>query len=157
MSEKFEVKQSGDIGRGLFATKLIKQNEQILEFKGSIISLEEALKKPPDKISHPLQIGPAEYIDINEPGVLANHSCTPNAGIKNDRLLIALRDIPPNEEICYDYSTTMDENNWTLECKCGTPNCRKIVKDFRFLPPSIQKKYLELNIIQSFIIKQNHF
>ena len=60
-----------------------------------------------------------------------------------------------DEEIFYDYSTTMDEDSWTLQCKCGSQNCRKIVKDFKFLPQELQKKYLELNIVQNFIKKQN--
>src|SRR3989339_389738 len=98
MSEIFEIKDSRDLGRGLFATKLIKTSEQILEFTGQVITTQEVLQKPPEKISHPLQIGPTEYIDINEPSVLANHSCSPNAGIKNDRFLIAIEDIQPGKE-----------------------------------------------------------
>ncbi len=154
MSEIFEIKESGSLGRGLFAKKLIKKDEQILEFTGPIISLEEALQKPPDKLSCPLQIGPTEYIDIQEPGVLANHSCSPNAGVKNDRYLVAIDDILPGQEIFYDYSTTMDEDNWTLECKCGSPNCRYVIGDFRHLPIEVQKKYLDLNIVQFFIAKK---
>ena len=154
MSEIFEIKESGSLGRGLFATRLIKQGEQILEFTGPIISLAEALQKPLDKLSCPLQIGPTEYIDIQEPGVLTNHSCLPNAGVRDDRFLVAIKDIPLGQEIFYDYSTTMDEDNWTLECKCGSPNCRNTIKDFRYLPPDTQKSYLELNIVQSFIRKK---
>ncbi len=151
MTGRFEIKMTERKGRGLFATTLIKKNEQILEFIGTIILLEEALQKPPDQKSNPLQIGPKEYIDIAEPGVLANHSCLPNSGIKNDRFLIALVDILPGQEISYDYSTTMDEDNWTLNCVCGELNCRKVIGDFKNLPLGLQKKYCELNIVQSFI------
>ena len=151
MLEKFEIKESGSLGKGLFATQLIKKDEQILEFTGPIISLEHALQKLPDKLSCPLQIGPTEYIDIQEPGVLANHSCSPNAGVKNDHFLVAIQDILPGQEIFYDYSTTMDENNWTLNCKCGNQDCRRIITDFQYLSPELQEKYLNLNIVQSFI------
>lgn len=151
MTGRFEIKMSGSKGKGLFATELIKTDESILEFIGPIISLAEALQKPKDKLSNPLQIGPKEYIDIAEPGVLANHSCLPNSGIKNDRFLVALKDILPGEEICYDYSTTMDEDNWTLRCECGEENCRNVIRDFKDLPLEVQKKYCELNIVQSFI------
>jgi hypothetical protein len=154
MSEIFEIKESGSLGRGLFAAKLIKKGEQILEFTGPIISTEEVLQKPPDKLSCPLQIGPTEYIDIEEPGVLANHSCSPNAGVKNDRYLVAIEDILLGQEIFYDYSTTMDENDWTLECKCESPNCRHIIGDFRHLPIEVQKKYLDLNVVQSSIARE---
>jgi len=154
MSEIFEIKESGSLGRGLFATQLIKKGGQILEFTGPFISLEEAWQKAPDKLSCPLQIGPTQYIDIQEPGVLANHSCSPNAGVQNDRFLVAIQDIQPGQEIFYDYSTTMetmDEDNWTLECRCGGPNCRHTISDFRCLPPEVQESYLQLNIVQSFI------
>jgi SET domain-containing protein len=143
MSDKFETKMTAKKGRGIFATQVIKKDEQILEFTGPIIFFEEALKKSPDTCSNPLQIGLGVYMDIQAPGVLANHCCFPNAGIKNDRFLIALEDIYPGQEICYDYSTTMDEDHWTLICKCEHPHCRGIVKDFKYLPPDVQKKYSE--------------
>jgi len=142
------------LGKGLFATQLIRKGGQILEFTGPIISLEEALQKTPDKLSCPLQIGPTQYIDIQEPGVLVNHSCSPNAGVQNDRFLVAIQDIQLGQEIFLDYSTTMDEDNWTLECKCESQNCRHIIGDFRHLPPELQKNYLRLGIIQSFIRKK---
>lgn len=151
MFEKFEVHDSGRLGKGLFVTELIKKGELILEFIGPVITFEEALQKPMAQLTYPLQVGPKEYLDIQEPGVLANHSCSPNAGVKNDRFLVAIQDILPGQEILWDYSTTMDEDNWTLECKCGSPNCRSIIGDFRHLPLALQKRYLDLNIVQSYI------
>lgn len=85
MSTKFEIKESGSLGRGLFATTLIKKGECILEFTGPVISSTEAWQKPTDQLGCPLQIGPTEYIDVQEPGVFVNHSCSPNAGVKDDR------------------------------------------------------------------------
>ena len=152
MSEKFEIKQSGSFGRGIFATMLINKNEQILEFNGLVISLEQALQKPTDKLSNPLQIGPTKYLDIQAPGVLVNHSCSPNAGIKNDQFLVALENILPGQEIFYDYSTTIADG-WTMTCECGNENCRHTIGNFQNLPLDVQKKYLELNIVQSFIRK----
>lgn len=154
ISKKFEINISGSFGRGLFATELIRKDEQILEFTGPIITLEESWKKPREKSSCPLQIEPSEYIDLQEPGVLVNHSCTPNAGVRDDRYLVAIQDIQSGEEILYDYSTSMDEDGWTLACKCENQNCRIIVQDFKYLPPAAQKYYLELNIVQSFIRKK---
>jgi len=147
----FEIRPSGEIGRGLFATKRIPKGSPILEFKGTPMSLQEVLEK--DMGGYPLQIGPTEYLEVEEPGVLANHSCSPNAGVKNDQSLVAITDILQDQEICFDYSTTMDDG-WTMECKCQNPNCRHTIKDFKELPPEIQASYLELNIVQSFIKKQ---
>ena len=151
MTEKFEIKENGRFGRGAFATELIRNGERILEFTGPVISVEQVLEKPADKACCTLQIGPKTYMDIQEPGVLFNHSCSPNAGIRDDKFLVAIEDILPGEEIVYDYSTTIEENDWTLQCKCGSPSCRHIVGDFSKLPAELQKRYLDLDIVQAFI------
>lgn len=123
----------------------------MLKFTGPVISFEETLTKPLEKQGDPLQIGPTDYIDTQKPGVFVNHSCAPNAGIKNNKVLVAINDINKGEEIQFDYSTSMHENCWTLECKCGSTKCRGIVRDFVYLPPVLQKRYLGLNVVQNFI------
>jgi hypothetical protein len=65
--------------------------------------------------------------------------------------MIAIRDIGIGEEICYDYSTTMAEGFWTLQCRCGAESCRGLVTDFELLPDQIREKYLSLGIVQRFI------
>ena len=103
--------------------------------------------------SDPLQIASGLYLDIGEPGVLVNHSCAPNAGIRDDVRLVALSDIVVGEEIFYDYSTTMGEENGRSPafaeainaaeklvisriCRsghgadiCGSGSCRAILRD----------------------------
>ena len=152
--EPFEIRKSGGTGRGLFATRFIKKDEHILEFTGPVTDFKQSIQKAPEKQSYPLQIGALAYIDLQEPGVLANHSCSPNAGIRHDKFLMALADILPDQEILYDYSTTMDEDYWTLECTCGNQNCRGVVKDFKCLAPDLQRHYLRLGIVQNFIAQQ---
>lgn len=147
-----DIRESGNLGNGIFANRLIQKGEQILKFTGPIISFEEMLARPPEVHSYPLQITKAEYIDLEVPGVLVNHSCDPNAVIKNSCFLVALKEIQPGQEIFYDYSTTiLDEDDWTMICQCGSKNCRLIIGDFRSLPSEIQKKYLQLDMVQPFI------
>src|SRR3989338_6474480 len=98
---KFTVKTCR-FGRGLFATELIMPGETILTFTGPIISQNEVDLKSDTEEANPMQIADETYIDLQEPGVLANHSCNPNAGIKDATYLIALKDIVPDEEIMYD-------------------------------------------------------
>lgn len=81
----------------------------------------------------PLQYNNDKYIDTEAPGKFVNHSCEPNAGIKDDFNLIALEDIKLHEEIRFDYLTTMDEDSYEMECKCNMPTCRKVVPDFKYL------------------------
>jgi len=140
-------------GKGVFAAENINKGQVILTFTGKIIDLEAVLEKG-EKESNPLQIDTFKYIDIEEPGVLVNHSCSPNAGILNDTILVAIADIYQNEEITFDYSTTMSEDLWTMKCECLSSNCRGIVRDFEFLSKSIQEEYLLLGIVQSFIVRK---
>ncbi len=113
-----------NVGLGIFAKNSIRKGEKILEFLGPIIKRNQITGK---KALHgyPIQIGDNKYIDTQKPGVLVNHSCNPNAGIKNDKILIAIKNIYIDEEIRFDYSTTMDEDDWTMKCKCHQKNCRK--------------------------------
>lgn len=141
-----------ELGKGLFAAKDFKKGEYILTFEGDVISFEQAVAKE-ELEGNPLQIDYGTYIDLKEPGRSANHSCNPNSGIVKNNILIAIEDIFAGEEILYDYSTTMMENYWTMVCKCGSKNCRGIVKDFPLLPEDVQKGYLKLGIVQEFIVR----
>lgn len=137
-------------GRGVFAGRPFATGEEILTFEGPLITLTEALALGQQQ-ANVLQIGDELYIDIGPPAVLANHSCDPNAGIRDDTRLVALRPIRVDEQIVYDYSTTMWEGIWSMHCGCGSPRCRNVVDDFPTLPPSIQAEYLRQNVVQRFI------
>jgi hypothetical protein len=140
----------GELGIGVFASGLIRQGEPILEFRGSPMSFAEAVALG-DGQCYALQIGlDREYINLDEPGRFVNHSCSPNAGLRG-LTLHALRDLRGGEEIRFDYSTTMAEDYWEMPCRCGSPECRGRVRDFRHLPAPIQQRYRELGIAAPFL------
>ncbi|MFA7707913.1 MAG: hypothetical protein WCX73_03105, partial [Candidatus Pacearchaeota archaeon] len=68
------------------------------------------------------------------------------------------------EEIFFDYSTTMHDNEkkinklngilWTCKCKCGSENCRKIIHQFKTLPKERQEFYLKNKFAPDFILKE---
>lgn len=149
MSDKVYIDESKIQGKGVFAKRNIKKGEKILEFTGLIVNFAQDV--PGD---HSIQTGEGSFMDLDEPGRFTNHSCRPNTGIKNNNILVAIKDIRKNREICLDYSTSMDEDYWTMECGCGEPNCRGIIKDFKYLPEKLRKKYLKLGIVQKFIAEQ---
>lgn len=157
MTEKVYVKKSR-LGLAVFAKQDIKQGEKILEFEGSVAHPDITTLQGPEYEADCFQIAekddPKAYLNLTESGRSINHSCDPNSGVINNTELIALRDIDKNKEITYDYSTTMDEDYWTMKCECNSKNCRKIIKDFKHLPKNIQQKYLELGIVQDFIAKK---
>jgi hypothetical protein len=143
----------GAFGAGLFATRSIQPGQSILVFTGPVLRHHEIIA-PGGDMGHALQVGPDEYLDALPPGRHANHSCDPNAGIVNDRVLIALRPIASDEEIRFDYSTALSRDHWTTECRCGAPCCRRVILDFHHLPPITQNRYLQLGIVQRFIVDQ---
>ena len=140
------------LGRGVFAARHFALGERILEFTGPVISLAEAIAKG-DAEANPLQFEEELYLDLLPPAVFLNHSCAPNTGIADERSLVALREILPDEELRFDYSTTMHEDHWTMACRCGAANCRGVVADFRLLPHERQQHYLQLGIVQPFIVR----
>ena len=58
---------------------------------------------------------------------LVNHSCAPNLGLfpmvgadggDGDLFLVARRDIAAGEELSFDYSTSMVDEPWAMDCAC---------------------------------------
>jgi hypothetical protein len=142
-----------ELGYCVRMKKDIKKGELIYTFKGPTISFDET-KTSGIMECMSLQYGFDKYIDTEAPGRFVNHSCEPNTGIIDDFDLVALEDIPIHSEIRFDYSTTMDEDYYQMECKCGKPSCRKVVTDFKLLPEETRKRYLDLNIVMNFIKAQ---
>ena len=142
-----------NVGLGVFANRDIRAGEVILVFGGPIIDFAETKRRGPWECM-PLQIGENQYFDTRPPGIFVNHSCAPNAGIRRDRDLIALRHIEKAEEIRFDYLTTMEEQSFTMHCLCGAATCRQRVADFSTLPSTVQERYLALDIVMSFIVQR---
>lgn len=138
------------IGRGLFARRAFAPGERILRLDGPRYGREDPIHAT-EQGANLLQTGRRTYILLSEPAVFANHSCDPNAGVVQNRRLVAIRAIAPGEEITFDYSTTMEEDFWTLECRCGAPTCRGRVTDFRDLSDPLRRRYLDLGVVQGFI------
>ncbi len=144
------------VGRGLFAERPFRHGELILRLDGPRYEREDPIHFT-EEGANLLQTGLKSYIMLQPPGVFANHSCDPNAGIAENRRMIAIRDIAPGEEICFDYSTTMDEGLWTLQCKCGSEICRGLVTDFSHLPSDKREMYLKMGIVQGFIARKERY
>ncbi|MGE0527480.1 MAG: SET domain-containing protein-lysine N-methyltransferase [Bdellovibrionales bacterium] len=69
-----------------------------------------------------------------------NHSCEPNLGLQGQIVYVALRDVQPGEELTFDYAMTDDEL-YEMECRCGTPSCRKTITGFDWKRKDLQEKY----------------
>jgi len=148
-SDSIEIGNS-KFGKGIFAKKDIGPGTVLCRLEGRELNFEEtvALK---EKESHSLQIDFDKYILCEPPFLYSNHSCNPNCALNHHLELFALKEIKKGEELVWDYSTSMLERHWTMQCACGEGNCRNTVTDFDLLPRDIQEKYLDLNIVLPFI------
>jgi hypothetical protein len=143
--------RNGRHGLGVHAARNVRDGEALFQFHGARISFVDAVAKG-EQESYALQIDRDTYVDLDPLGCLVNHSCNPNVGLRPDGWLIALRGVGEGEELRYDYSTTMDENYWTMPCECGEKQCRGRVMDFCTLPEDVRTFYLRRGIVQSHLL-----
>jgi hypothetical protein len=146
-----EIKASR-FGKGLFAKENIVAGTFICDITGNKLKFADTVILN-DKESYTLQIDFDKYIFCEPPFLYSNHSCNPNCGVVSGQKLFALKNIKKGEELFWDYSTSMLERHWTLQCACGEKNCRKVITDFDLLPQKIQSRYLQLNIVFPFILQ----
>jgi len=117
-------------GLGLFATRPIKKNSRIAEYKGPLLDTKEATKAESGGNRYLYEINKRWTIDGTRRSNIAryaNHSCNPNADTYNVKLRVfirALRNIKLGEEIVYDYGIDYLKNViGRSNCKCS--RCRK--------------------------------
>ena len=143
-------------GEGVFTIEPIVSGERIIQFQGplldiSLVSNENIITPEDDRyiqIGRNLLMGPSGNLDD-----YINHSCDPNCGVKKldgEWWLVAIKDISIGEEIVWDYSTTMFNDNWEMVCQCGAAICRKIIKEYVYLPQPIKDIYEAWGIVPDY-------
>jgi SET domain-containing protein len=117
-------------GFGIFATRPIKKRIRLAEYKGPILTQEEADRAERRGNRYLYEVSKNRTIDGTPHRNIAryfNHSCNPNAEsiIWRGRVFIkSLRNIKPGEEIVYDYGTDYLKNViGRSNCKCS--RCRR--------------------------------
>ncbi|RZI79701.1 MAG: SET domain-containing protein [Rubrivivax sp.] len=137
---RIQVRRSGIHGRGVFAIQPIEAGSTVIEYKGEIITWEEALDRHPHDPEQPnhtfyFHLDDGHVIDGKYQGNSArwiNHSCAPNIEAEQDGnrvFLKALRDIAPGEELFFDYGLVIDARltpslKREYACWCGAKQCR---------------------------------
>lgn len=144
LSPKLEVRPSPGKGPfGVFAREPIAQGELLAMWGGRVLT-GEALSQTSDLIqSLSLQIEDDLYMAPleAEPPDRVNHSCNPNAGIRGQIGLVAMRDIEPDEEVCFDYAMTDASPYDEFRCRCGEPNCRRKITGGDWQLPELWERY----------------
>lgn len=131
-------------GLGVYARQAVPAGELLLVWGGEIHTHEQYLQVPEERRPHFIQVEEGLYLgapERPEPADYLNHSCSPNAGLSGQIALIALRDIQPGEEICFDYATSDGSPYDEFACACGSPECRGRVSGDDWRDPALQEKY----------------
>ena len=146
-SPKTEVCESKIHGRGLFAKTDIGKDE-IVAVKGGHIVDRKTLREritprlgPVEiQIGQDLFIAPVTDEERELSMLYSNHSCNPNLGVRGEITFVAMRDIRVGEELTHDWAMT-DDDDYLVECKCGAPNCRKILTGKDWQRADLQTRY----------------
>jgi len=143
--KKWTITPSSIDGQGVFATLDIQAGEIVFFLKGR--QRRRCPGTRPPSLPCPLcgawiGIGKKLWIDPLAPANFANHSCAPTIGIRGQVTFVALRNITKGEELCFDYSITEEDTSWTMPCRCGAADCRKVIRSIQSLPPVTVQAYL---------------
>ena len=130
----YRIKKSNidNEGRGLYATKNIKEGTKIIDYLGKIISnkqVDDSDKYDNKKPIYLFTLNKKYTLDgdfrWNTAGLI-NHSCNPNSqydGIGLKIWITAIKDIKKGEEFTCDYGFGFDEDYKQFPCKCSAKNC----------------------------------
>lgn len=141
LNPKLEERQSGSFGRGVFARQGVAKNERLAVLGGYIMKLaDEPAGDHALQIDDDLVIG-IPYPTSSDPAEFINHSCNPNAGMRGQIVLVALRDIAADEQICFDYAMVLNLPPYRLTCRCGSLSCRGVVTGEDWKLPELQQRY----------------
>jgi SET domain-containing protein len=146
-SPKTEVRKSKIHGRGLFASADIAKDEIVAVKGGHIIDrntlrekITPALGPVEIQIADDLFIAPVTREERELSMLYSNHSCDPNLGMRGEITFAAMRDICVGEELTHDWAMT-DHDDYSVECNCNAPGCRKILTGKDWRRPDLQKRY----------------
>ena len=147
VSPKIEIKNTGNKGRGMFAAENIAKDEIITIAGGRIVPLEqfdtdptfEPIRYHGFQIEKDFVICPFD-VDNMVSVFLTNHSCDPTCGIRGQVSIVAMKDIGVGEEITFDYAMT-DTCEVSMDCHCGSPDCRKVITGDDWKRKDLREKY----------------
>jgi hypothetical protein len=133
-----------DKGFGLYAIRPIRAGEVLCIWGGDVLDRSALDLRTEAHRMHSVQIDDTLYMvpyGDAEPADFVNHSCTPNAGIKGQVVVVAMREIAEGEEVCFDYAMTDSSDYDEFQCRCGAPDCRGVVTGRDWMRPDLQRRY----------------
>ncbi len=145
-------------GKGIFAQESIRKGSVIKEMTGERMvwaTVKKHINAGTMRVDDPLEIEEDVFLKLDPSSYFFNHSCEPNAGIRKQTELFALRAIKRGEEITFDYSTVVcTHSSWTMRCKCGSPSCRKIIGNVLTIPEEQLTYYIARGAFPDFVAQE---
>uniref|UniRef100_A0A182IML6 Histone-lysine N-methyltransferase n=1 Tax=Anopheles atroparvus TaxID=41427 RepID=A0A182IML6_ANOAO len=137
--ERFMTEEKG---WGIRSREPIRKGSFIMEYLGEVVTEREFKERMRtlylnDTHHYCLNLDGGLVIDGHRMGSdcrFVNHSCAPNCEMQKWSVnglfrmaLFALRDIPPNEELSYDYNFSLFNPSEGQPCRCGSEQCRGVI------------------------------
>lgn len=143
LTPKCEAREVAGKGYGVFAVAPIAAGEIVTMWGGEVVPRDEFVQLADQDRSLSLQVADELYLVVHSvsPADRVNHSCHPNAGVKGQIMLVAMRDIAAGEEVCYDYAMTDGSAYDEFECQCGASECRKHITGEDWRLPELWTRY----------------
>ncbi len=145
-----EVRPTAGVGRGVFARESIRAGAKLAVFGGYVMRIGEESSFGEDGADFALQIDDEFVIGAKQASDFGvdqyfNHSCDPNARLQGQIGLVAMRDIAPDEEVCFDYAMVLADvpglTPYAFTCRCSSELCRGTVTDRDWRLPELQRRY----------------
>ena len=144
LSPKLETRARPDIGEeGIYALEPLEKEELLIVWGGDIVDEEELRQLPEElkKMTAQVEEGLFQVSRDPSPGDHINHSCDPNAGMRGQIAIVAMRPIAAGEEICIDYAMVDGTPYDEFDCACGAAACRGHISGNDWQRPELWDRY----------------
>jgi uncharacterized protein len=143
LTSRCETRAISPTQKGVIAVAPIARHEILSVWGGEIMTRAELEHLPPRYRRFATQVEEDFYLAgvSDDPADYFNHSCDPNAGMQGQIVLVAMREIEPGEQVCFDYAMTDGSDYDEFECGCGAPTCRHRVSGADWRIPELWDRY----------------
>ena len=144
LSSKVEIRSSELNGMGMFAKEGIEKGEIVFIKGGHILTRKQVFSSSVINSYLPIDdnylIGAISKEEETLIKLYNNHSCDPNCGVRGEITFVAMSDIKKDTELTIDYCM-VDNEDYVIDCKCGSSNCRRKISGFDWKQKKLQQKY----------------
>ncbi len=143
LTAKAQARRKANGQMGIFAREHIAKDEIVSVWGGEIYTREQLTQLPEPYQRYVMQVEDDFFLggEGEDDTNYFNHSCEPNVGFAGQMVLLAMRDIARDEELCFDYAMCDGSAYDEFDCECGAPTCRKRVRGDDWQKPELWERY----------------